>query len=327
MVGGYRFRNEKNGVVSTEATEHRKSIQSRRIDANVWDGMTLEDVKNSELPILISFSGGRTSAFMAKLLLEYPMFAEREKVVCFANTGKEFPATLDFVNECDKRWNLNVVWLEAEVHQEKGVGTTHKIVTHDTASRNGEPFEAMIRKYGIPNKQYPHCTRELKQMPIRKYMKSLGYKEWITALGIRSDEPHRLSRGNDSNLKYPFFPLVDIIQVDEAFIRGWWDRQDFDLDLKDYQSNCDLCWKKSKRKRLTLIEEDVTVADWWLKMEEKYGGDYQFDQREGLTIPDLVELAKHPFQKAIDKHELRKAENKMFEPDMDLEWDCFCKST
>lgn len=281
----------------------------------------------SNLPMLISFSGGRTSGFMAKLLMEHPKFEDVEKVVCFANTGKEFPQTLKFVNECDKRWNLGVVWLEADVTPQKGVGTTFKVVTYETANRKGEPFEDVIKKYGIPNKQYPHCTRDLKQMPIKKYMQSLGFKEWITAVGIRADEPHRINRGSDTNFINPYFPLADLIRADERFIRDWWDKQDFDLNLKDYQSNCDLCWKKSKRKRLTLINEDSNVAAWWQSMEEKYGGEYRFDQREGINIHELVEMAQNPFMKAIDKHDLRKSQQSMFDPEMDLEWDCFCKST
>lgn len=242
--------------------------------------------------------------------------------------GIDFEATLEFVDKCDREFGLQVVWLEADVNPEKGKGTSFKIVDFESASRQGEPFEAVIAKYGIPNKQFPHCTRELKQLPIRKYMQSLGYSEWITATGIRADEPHRINRGSDSNFMNAFFPLADLIHVDESFIRNWWDRQYFDLNLKDYQSNCDLCWKKSKRKRLTLISENSSVAEWWDRMEQEYGQmQYQFDQRDGLTIVDLVELAKHPFSKAVDKHEVSKMQKSLFEPQMDLEWDCFCKAS
>lgn len=283
---------------------------------------------DKSLPMLISFSGGRTSAFMAKFLFEHPDFREREKIVCFANTGREYEATLEFVDMCDKAFGLNVVWLEALVNPKKGKGTSFRIVDYKSSSRQGEPFEEVIRKYGISNKQFPHCTRELKQLPIRKYMQSLGYKKWITAVGIRVDEPHRINRGSDSNFMNPFFPLADTIRVDERFIRDWWDRQYFDLNLKDYQSNCDLCWKKSKRKRLTLISENSSVAEWWGNMELKYGeGLYQFDQRDGITIPELVELAKRSFRKALDKHEQDKQKLLLFEPSMDLEWDCMCKAS
>lgn len=283
---------------------------------------------NKELPILISFSGGRTSAFMAKFLMEHPDYSDREKIVVFANTGKEFEATLDFVHECDKRWDLNVVWVEALVDLEKGVGTSFTITNYKDADRNGRIFESMMNKYGLPNKQYPHCTRELKQKPIKRYMQSLGYDDWITAVGIRADEKHRLNPSEDGNFKNPFFPLAHLIQVDEKFIRNYWDRQEFDLQLKDYQSNCDLCWKKSKRKKLTLIQDDAKIADWWSKMENKFSdGQWQFDQREGFTIEQLVEMAQQPFQRHIDVHELSQQQGCLFDFEMDYEEACFCKST
>lgn len=46
---------------------------------------------NNELLLLISFSGGRTSAFMAKYLME--RYCNRQKVVVFANTGNFRKAT------------------------------------------------------------------------------------------------------------------------------------------------------------------------------------------------------------------------------------------
>jgi 3'-phosphoadenosine 5'-phosphosulfate sulfotransferase (PAPS reductase)/FAD synthetase len=54
--------------------------------------------------ILISFSGGRTSAFMCKLILSSPKYANSKKLILFANTGKENEETLKFVNKCDKEW-------------------------------------------------------------------------------------------------------------------------------------------------------------------------------------------------------------------------------
>ena len=54
---------------------------------------------------IINFSGGRTSAYMTKRLID----EGGEYLVTFQNTGKEMPQTLDFINECDKRWGLNIV--------------------------------------------------------------------------------------------------------------------------------------------------------------------------------------------------------------------------
>ena len=58
---------------------------------------------------VINFSGGRTSAYMTKRLLEE---TGEKYLITFQNTGRESKETLDFINECDKKWNLNILWLK-----------------------------------------------------------------------------------------------------------------------------------------------------------------------------------------------------------------------
>ena len=124
----------------------------------------------AEVPLVVSFLGGRTSAFMARALqLRYE--GKRDLIFIFANTGKERIETLDFINECQTRWNFNCIWLEYDLVENK---STFKIVDYNSASRNGEPFEKMIAKYGIPNKAFPHCTRELKRQTITRYLRTIG---------------------------------------------------------------------------------------------------------------------------------------------------------
>ena len=257
---------------------------------------------------------------MAKLIQEHPKYKDFEKVFVFANTGKEKEETLEFVNRCDKEFNLNLVWIEADIPKEKGNGTKYKIVNFKTASRNGEPFELLIKKLGIPNKSFRHCTRDLKEIPIHKYTKDIFGKEYLTAIGIRADEKHRL--GSDPLKIYPLAEL----NIDEKIIRDFWDRQKFDLKLKDYEGNCDLCFLKSIRKKLTLIKENPSICEWWEKQEKENGSEKlpRFDVHRKLTIKDLKELSKKPFQKAVDKHELRKQQS-TFDFDLDIEFDCFCK--
>lgn len=269
---------------------------------------------------LITFSGGRTSAFMAIFCKE--KYKDDNLLFVFANTGKEKKETLDFVNQCDKHFDLNIVWLEADINPEKGVGTNYKIVDYETASRNGEPFEKSIKKYGLPSKLYRHCTRELKEVPIHKFAKEYFKKEkYLTALGIRADEPKRLNY----NKKDIFYPLAEI-NITERFIREFWSKQPFDLKLKDYQGNCDLCFLKSKRKRMTIISEDVQTAEWWLEMENKYADEARpmFDVRGDVTIERLVEMAQKPFCKAVDKHEERQQNKELFDLDLDIDFNCFC---
>jgi 3'-phosphoadenosine 5'-phosphosulfate sulfotransferase (PAPS reductase)/FAD synthetase len=142
----------------------------------------------------ISFSGGRTSAYMTKLLLDN--WSDRyDFIVTFANTGLEHPKTLEFIHNCDTHFGFNTVWLEAVVHHDKRSAPSHKVVTFGTASRKGEPFEEAIKKYGIPNAAFPGCTRDLKLSPIKSYLKSLDIveAEIPSAIGIRMDEKRRVN--------------------------------------------------------------------------------------------------------------------------------------
>jgi len=281
--------------------------------------------------LVCTFSGGRTSAFMSQFINNYSKYNDFDKIFVFANTGKEREETLEFVNKCDKKFGLNIVWLEAKVNKQKNVGTSYKIVNFETASRNGEPFESMLKKYSMPNMFASNCTRELKLRPINKYVKQLGYKEIKTAMGIRFDEKHRTS--NMAKEEGVIYPLIDDIQVDSKFVRSWWDNQEFDLKLKDYEGNCDLCFKKSLRKKLTIIKNNPSIAQWWDKMEQNHGTEkiprfeLAVNGKKGHSIKQLIELAKKTFQTVEDVHELSKKQTCLFDFDLDNEKDCFCKTT
>jgi len=217
--------------------------------------------------ILVSVSGGKTSLFMAHELKRKLGHACNMKFV-FANTGEEWEETLIFMDRCDREWSLNCVWVEAEVHPEDGVGTTHKIVTFETASRNGEPFERVISKYGIPNKSFPHCTRELKFRPIHSYIRSLGWTNYLTAIGIRADEPKRINpKAQESHILYP---LVDWLPTSKGLVNDWWEDQPFNLDIQPHQGNCKWCWKKSLKKLVRIAKETPDVFDFPARMEREY---------------------------------------------------------
>ena len=271
---------------------------------------------------VVLFSGGRTSAFLSKYIKENPKY--KNSIFVFMNTGKEREETLQFADKCDKEFSLNLVYLEALVNDEKGKGTTYSIVDFKTASRNGQPFEAMLKKYPLPNNMASNCTRELKQRPIDAYLRD-NYKDFdlIKVVGIRADEAHRKSV--NAELEKVIYPLCDEVKVDSKFIRNWWGKQSFDLQLKDYEGNCDLCFKKSLKKRLTIIKENPKVAEWWLEMEKKYSSEEipRFDLRTNKSISELIEMAQRPFTRAEDLHELSKQQCDLFE----IETDCFCKAS
>ena len=69
-------------------------------------------MKNNEKSIIVSFSGGLTSAYMLFKILEKCKNSVPVKVV-FCNTGLEHEGTLKFVEDCAINWKIDVVWLEA----------------------------------------------------------------------------------------------------------------------------------------------------------------------------------------------------------------------
>lgn len=253
--------------------------------------------------IAISFSGGRTSAVMTKLL--FNQYKNSHEIsIEFANTGREHPDTLDFVHKCDTIFSWGVVWLEAEVCQEKGVGVRHRIVDYKTASRDGKPFRDYIAKYGIPNMGSPQCTTRLKENVLDSYRRSKGWKRatFSTAIGIRADEAHRVSaRAKEMNFIYP---LVDEgwtkqMVIDEVSKWG------FDLGLREHEGNCIDCWKKSFRKLATLSLEQPESFEFTREMERAYSkhkvtpatsspDGRRLFFRGHRTVDDIFAMAKAP---------------------------------
>lgn len=217
----------------------------------------------------VSFSGGRTSAYMGKRLLDEKS-DEYDFIFTFANTGREHPKTLEFIHNCDKYFGFNTVWMEAVIHHGIRKGPTHQIVTFETASRNGGPFEEAIRKHGIPNISQPNCTARLKVEPMESYLRSLGIKprDIPTAIGIRVDEKRRVSaKAGVNNIIYP---LVDWFPVDKQDVLDWWEDQPFNLEIEEFEGNCLGCYKKSLNKHFLQIQKDPSVYDFTREMEQRY---------------------------------------------------------
>lgn len=195
-------------------------------------------------------------------------------LITFANTGCEDERTLEFIHECEVRFGWPVVWLEAVVNPQMGKGIRHKIVSFETASRNGEPFEAAIAKHGIFCRTHPQCTSRLKEEPMESHRKEVGFTRgkklnYDTAIGIRYDEIDRMSsKAKERRFIYPLIK-AKMTKRDVALEIATWG---FDLQIPgDHYGNCVWCWKKSLRKHLTLAKEAPEVFDFPRRMEEKYG--------------------------------------------------------
>lgn len=232
-------------------------------------------------PALISFSGGRTSAFMLhKILAAHDGTLPNDVVVTFANTGLEREETLRFVHECGVRWAVKVHWLE---WREGGFDE----VGYNSAARAGEPFKALVtKKQYTPNGVTRFCTSELKIRVMRDFCRSLGWKNWHNVIGLRYDEGSRIMKAlarNDSG-KDPWRNLMPMasasVKVVKRDVMRFWlgDNADpkeiraplphgFDLGLRDYEGNCTLCMLKSKAKKIAIIRENPGAVYPWLEME------------------------------------------------------------
>ena len=233
-------------------------------------------------PTCISFSGGRTSAYMLWRVLEEHGGLPDEAVVCFANTGKEDEATLEFVNDCSVNWSVPIVWLEYTPNQPK-----FKVVNYETANRVGDPFSQLISKRSfLPNSVMRFCTTELKINPISAYMKSIGVNEFETMAGIRADEPKRLVKMRQS-LRAPL-AAAGVTQID---VQKFWSNNGFDLGLEFRDKvtplgNCDLCFMKGLHQIASIIQQQPSRAVWWAEQESKIGGRFSKDR------PDYASMIK-----------------------------------
>lgn len=224
-------------------------------------------------PALISFSGGRTSAYMLHEIVKAHGGQLPEGVfACFANTGKEREETLRFVHECGSRWGVRIHWLE-RIYEAPGF----EEVGFNSASRNGEPFERVIARRGfLPNSVARFCTIELKIRAMRDFMKTQGLGRWVNAVGLRADEQRRILKGiaRDAAGKDPWRSIwpLNTAGVSKADVLAFWARQDFDLGLMGVEGNCDLCFLKGKRKLKGLMLRRPDLAAWWIEQESRIGG-------------------------------------------------------
>lgn len=235
----------------------------------------MRDPFRIDSPTCISFSGGRTSAYMLWRVLDANGGLPDVAQVCFENTGKEDPATLRFVRECGARWGVRVRWLEyrtALVPADRWAE-----VDFDSASRDGQPFEAAIRqRQFLPNPITRFCTVELKIRTAHRFLKSLGWTEWDQMVGIRADEQRRVSKirarpSPEIAAETMTMPLADA-GVTLADVHAFWSQQPFGLELQTVNGrtlagNCDLCYLKPAAQVMSLIAEKPDRAVWWARME------------------------------------------------------------
>lgn len=247
------------------------------------------------MKLLVSFSGGETSAFMAQWLKRHAHeHGYTELSFVFANTGWEHEKTLEFAHRCDQHFGLDLIWLES-VFLPYGEGVGYSVTNYEQASRNAEPFSKGIEKRGLPNPASPWCSNDLKARPIRKYARDMWGDDYYTAIGIRKDEFDRMS--SEAKQRKIIYPLINLIPTDKPRVNLYWAGMPFRLEIPSYLGNCVGCYKKGDRVLFAAYNEDSTIFDFAISMEQ-YSGFVPSERKailrqKGKEIPEKLTMYRN----------------------------------
>lgn len=270
-------------------------------------------------PALISFSGGRTSAYMLYRIIQAHDGTLPDDVrVTFANTGKEMPQTLDFVRDCAEHWGVDIVWLEWRPGEH---GDRWALVDHATAARAGEPFKALIdQKQYLPNPLARFCTIELKIRVMRDFARSLGWDHWTNVIGLRADERHRIAKMGDQKERWETCAPLAEAGVTKEDVAAFWDAQNFDLRLPAVNGvtpmgNCDMCFLKSAGTITGIMRNRPDLARWWIDAEA------EAEARASKPLGALFRKDRPSYAAMLDAVERQAV---MDFGDVDKRQDCYC---
>jgi 3'-phosphoadenosine 5'-phosphosulfate sulfotransferase (PAPS reductase)/FAD synthetase len=148
------------------------------------------------------------------------------------------------------------------------------------------------KKKALPNVMMRFCTIELKIRPAARWMAAQFYDEWTVLVGLRYDEPSRVARIRVPNPREKFTrdaPLYDA-KITKEDVLAFWASQPFDLALGPHESNCDLCFLKGTSKRLSVLQQDPSRADWWIEQEKRTGQFFINPKKEPCGYEGLKSL-------------------------------------
>lgn len=239
-----------------------------------------------EIPQVVSFSGGRTSAYLVYLMEQRRMSGEDIHYV-YMDTGAEHPKTYEFIRNIVRHWNIDLHCLRVIPDPEMGKASSYEELSVDDIGPDLIPWIRMLNKYGHPYVGGAFCTDRMKSVPFTKYCQErFGKGNYHTWLGIRVDEPNRI---RDS----PWFSyLADISDFEKQDILDWWEEQPFDLGIQEHLGNCVFCIKKSMQKvALATMDEPELAAQFVDVLDnEIHTGREPVMYRGNNTLKSLIAL-------------------------------------
>jgi 3'-phosphoadenosine 5'-phosphosulfate sulfotransferase (PAPS reductase)/FAD synthetase len=195
----------------------------------------------------------------------------------FCNTGREMPATLKFVDDMARHWSVHIQWLEYRRDPITGKQWAEP-VSHNSASRAGEPFEMLLqaRGYMLPGPKMRFCTEDLKMRTVARWVRDeLGWGWHRRYIGLRYDELHRVKKIGLRNAAkrdghFGSCPLAKARMTKRDHVKPFWSAQPFDLSLKgDWEGNCDGCFLKRQGSLIRMTMDHPGNMAWWVEQERR----------------------------------------------------------
>jgi len=140
-----------------------------------------------EIKHIVSFSGGKDSTAMLLMMIEKDMQIDE---IVFCDTGMEFPAMYEHIDEVERCIGSKITRLKAE--------HSFEFMMFDYVKKKGK--HKGKKGYGWPDFRNRWCTSYLKRDLLGKYLQGINAIEYH---GIALDEAHRAEKNKERSIKYP----------------------------------------------------------------------------------------------------------------------------
>lgn len=214
-------------------------------------------------------------------------YVPQDTILCFQNTGKEHPKTLEFLCRLEDDLQRPIFRLEwrAPPRGARPADATFEVVPHDRLARRGEPFMDLllcVKAYRAAEKgegpvapwaRRRFCTAYLKIRTQAMFVKSLGWDDPTIYVGLRADEPKRIAKMVERNEKRDTDERAPLNEanITKADVLKFWGTKPYDLDLPEYLGNCTGCFLKDEADLATALLDPETDANWWIDVSEEFG--------------------------------------------------------
>ncbi len=200
---------------------------------------------------VVSFSGGRTSAYLVYLIEQKRKEEGWNVEYIFMDTGAEHPKTYKFIRDVVEHFGIELTCLRVKVNPVMNKGVRWTVVPLEDCKPDLQPWKDMTAKYGTPYVNGAFCTSRMKTRPHDYYCNDkYGKHNWHCWLGMRADEPKRVKRVEGRSY------LADISDFEKIDILNFWAGMPFDLEIPEWLGNCVFCLKKGLNKLALALKDE-----------------------------------------------------------------------